>query len=99
MGETRFELQHDDHVLYFEGLVVSKLESDLVAGIPFMECNDIAVRPLKREVTIAGKTIFNYDSGSSNRTQHSVCCVAALIVKITLNVKIFTLRVNNPPLM
>ena len=75
VGETRFELQHGDHVLYFEGLVVSNLETDLLAGIPFMECNDIAVRPLKREVTIAGKTIFNYDSGSSNRTQHSVCRV------------------------
>ena len=28
-----------------------------------------------------------------------LCFVATLIVKITLNVKNFTLRVNNPPLM
>ncbi|CAC5386067.1 unnamed protein product [Mytilus coruscus] len=37
VGETRLTFTRDKHQLYFEGLVVEKLDSDILAGIPFME--------------------------------------------------------------
>ncbi|CAG2246128.1 unnamed protein product [Mytilus edulis] len=37
VGETRLTFTRDKHQLYFEGLVVENLNSDILAGIPFME--------------------------------------------------------------
>lgn len=37
VGETRTYFQRDSHSLLFEGLVVENLDSDVLAGIPFME--------------------------------------------------------------
>ena len=37
----------DGHVIAFEGLVLENLDSDILAGMPFMEVNDIAIRPAK----------------------------------------------------
>ncbi|CAG2213632.1 unnamed protein product [Mytilus edulis] len=37
VGETRLTFTRDKHQLYFEGLVVENLDSDILAGIPFME--------------------------------------------------------------
>ena len=54
VGETKLYFTRDDHELYFEGLVIDNLDVDVLAGIPFMEHNDISVRPAKRLLTIGG---------------------------------------------
>lgn len=41
LGETRPHFTCDGHELYFEGLVAGNLDTDILAGIPFMEMNDI----------------------------------------------------------
>ena len=44
------------------------------------------------------RTLKSYKIENDDLSDH-LASVATLIVKITLNVKIFTLRVNDPPLM
>ena len=61
VGETRFPFTRGGHTFIFEGLVVENLDVDVLAGTPFMESNDIAVRPAKRQVILDG-TIHNYGS-------------------------------------
>ena len=46
----------------FEGLVVEDLDVEVLAGIPFTEANDIAVRPAKREVLLGNGSICTYGS-------------------------------------
>lgn len=72
VGETRLYFTRDDHELYFEGLVIDNLDVDVLAGIPFMEHNDISVRPAKRLLTIGGDLTYSYGSSPSQNTQHSV---------------------------
>ena len=65
VGETRFPFTHGGHLsssFIFEGLVVENLDEDVLAGTPFMESNDIAVRPAKRQVILGDGTIHNYGS-------------------------------------
>ena len=54
VGETVITLSREDHQLHFEGLVVENLDVEILAGTPFMEDNDIAVRPATREVSVHG---------------------------------------------
>jgi hypothetical protein len=49
-GETRFDLFRNNQRFLFEGLVVENLDVSKLAGTPFMETNDIAIRPAKREI-------------------------------------------------
>lgn len=57
LGETRLHFTLDGHELYFEGLVVENLDTEVLAGIPFMEMNDISIRPSRREVCIGNKYV------------------------------------------
>ena len=65
VGETRFPFTRGGHTFIFEGLVVENLDVDVLAGTPFMESNDIAVRPAKRQVILGDGTIHNYGSQQS----------------------------------
>lgn len=46
VGETHTHFHRDGHELYFE--------TDILAGIPFMECNDISIRPARHQVGQGG---------------------------------------------
>ena len=61
-GETRVSLSRDKHLFYFEGLVVQDLDVELLAGTPFIELNDIAIRPAKREVILGDGSSYTYGS-------------------------------------
>ena len=60
VGETRFPFVREGHTFTFEGLVVENLDVDVLAGTPFMEAYDIAVRPAKRQVILGDGTIHNH---------------------------------------
>ena len=72
VGETRLTFCRDNNKLYFEGLVVENLDSDILAGIPFMERNDISIRPAHRQVMIDNECIYTYGSSNIQATNHSV---------------------------
>ncbi len=67
-GETHFTLKRDNISLHFEGLIVRGLECEVLAGIPFMEQNDVAIRPSRNEIAIQGKMV-SYDSCRSTAGQ------------------------------
>ena len=53
VGEIRTSFTRDNTDFTFEGLVVEDLDVEVLAGAPFMEAIDVAVRPAKREVYLA----------------------------------------------
>ena len=60
VGETRLLFTRDQRDFRFEGLVIETLDVDVLAGTPFMEKNDVAVRPAKRQVILSDGTCYTY---------------------------------------
>ena len=61
VGETRLSFNREGREFTFEGLV-GNLDVDVLAGTPFMEANDIAVRPAKRQMILGDGSIYSYGS-------------------------------------
>lgn len=72
IGETRLTFVRDNHKLYFEGLVVENLDSEVLAGIPFMENNDIAIRPSRCQVLIGNDSVYQYQFSDTEMQRHAV---------------------------
>ena len=63
IGEVRDILfNKGPHVFSMDALVVKSSMKDIVAGEPFLEVNDIAVRPAKQLIIIKGKDNIPYDT-------------------------------------
>ena len=65
VGETRLSFDRDGKEFIFEGLVIENLDVDVLAGTPFMETNDVAVRPAKRQVILSNGSAYTYGSVQS----------------------------------
>ena len=52
-GETRLVFHRGDRKFHFEGLVIGNLDVEVLAGTPFMEQNDIALRPAQKEIVFS----------------------------------------------
>ena len=63
-GETHVVLTRNDLELNFSGLIVDDLDVDILAGVPFMEDNDVAVRPKRKEISIGNSCCFTYDGST-----------------------------------
>ena len=64
VGELRTTFTRDNTDFMFEGLVVEDLDVEVLAGTPFMEANEIAVRPAKRKVLLGNGSVYTYGSKS-----------------------------------
>ena len=73
VGETHLSFTREDRIFTFEGLVVENLDVDVLAGTPFMETNDIAVRPAKRQVILGDGSIHNYGSHQPAAVSSAAC--------------------------
>jgi len=71
IGETKLSFTHGQHVLQFDGLVVENLDVEVLAGTPFTEANDIAVRPAKQLITLTDGSSFTYGSSDDCSTQQA----------------------------
>jgi len=69
IGATQQTFVRDDHNRLFECLIIQHLDVDILAEIPFMEVNDIAVSPAKCSVILGDGTTYMY--GSSNKASDS----------------------------
>jgi hypothetical protein len=67
-GETRIMLSRDDKEFLLEALVVENMDVDVLAGVPFMEINDVTVRPAKRQVILGDGTTYLYGAATKGRT-------------------------------
>ncbi|VDI84007.1 Hypothetical predicted protein [Mytilus galloprovincialis] len=72
IGEVHTNFTRDGRELHFEGLVVETLDVDILAGIPFMEKNDISIRPAKRQVILGNNTVYTYGSVQNTSEHHTV---------------------------
>lgn len=79
VGETRLSFTRGYHNFAFEGLVVENLDVDILAGTPFMETNDIAVRPAKRQVLLGDGTTYVY--GSPSHPPRSTAARRAMVLR------------------
>ena len=50
------------HVFVLDALITKDDIGDVVAGEPFLERNDVALRPAKRQIIIKGREIISYES-------------------------------------
>ena len=78
VGETHFPFTCEGHTFTFKGLVVEDLDVDILAGTPFMESNDITVRPAKHHVILGDGTINHYGS-QQPVTINSTACRAIVL--------------------
>ena len=62
VGEIQTSFTRDDTDFTFKGLVVEDLDVEVLAGTPFMEANDVTVRPAKREVLLGNGSTYTYRS-------------------------------------
>ena len=76
VGETHVTLTRDNLTFAFSGLIVNDLDVDILAGVPFMEENDIAVRPKKKLITIGDTHKFSYSSATPT---YSANCRASVL--------------------
>ena len=60
IGETSLHLTRDHHTFILDGLVVTNLDCDILAGTPFLTTNDICIRPAKRQVLFADGCTYSY---------------------------------------
>ena len=72
VGETNLTLSHDGRKFSFEGLVVENLDVEVLAGTPFMEKNDIAIRPAKHKVIFGDGSTYEYGSSNRSHTHHCI---------------------------
>ena len=57
---TKLIFTRGPHTFAFEGLVVKDLDVEVLAGTPFLEQNDIYVRPARQKITFADGTLCTY---------------------------------------
>ena len=81
-GETRLSFTRANQEFSFEGLV------DVLAGTPFMETNDISIRPAKRQVTIGDGPTYAYGFQAPAVTSTAARRAFVLIIIIIFNIYI-----------
>ena len=65
IGEVKgILLKRGAHVFSFDGLVTKNDIGDIIGGEPFLEANDIALRPARKQIIIRGKEIIPYSTNT-----------------------------------
>ena len=65
-GEVHLIFHLDNLDLYFDGLVTKDLSDDVLAGVPFMDTNDVYARPAQRKVFFGDRS-FSCDISNVSR--------------------------------
>ena len=84
-GETKITVTRDKYDFVLEALVVKSLDADILAGIPFMEDNDVSVRPAKQQIILGDNKIYTYGPkiGSYRSDSHAVRRTQAHILRVS----------------
>lgn len=72
IGEVHCYLTRGQWTFELDALVVRQLDVNILAGNPFMVCNDIGIRPAKCQIEIGGTEIISYSSPSRHTRQPNV---------------------------
>ena len=71
IDETSICLTRKNNKFACTGLVVQNLDVELLAGTPFMEINDVAIRPAKRIISLADGTACTYGTTDTALNRHA----------------------------
>ena len=99
-GKTSITFNCGKHAFILEALIVSNLECDVLAGVPFMIHNDMSVCPSKRLVLVGDEIVFEYHHQSKSSSAHSINYVTAHILRVSSGTTIWPgefIEVNIPP--
>ena len=77
VGEVHTEFERDGKTLHFSGLIVKELDVGILCGVPFLERNDITLRPARKQVILRDNTTITYGSKSQdkNSSVHRGCSI------------------------
>ena len=81
VGETCLTLTRDSHSFTLEALVIGSIDVDILAGVPFMAVNDIAIRPSKHQVLLGDDTVYHYGPEKSPRDANAVRRAQARVLR------------------
>ena len=79
VGKTRLTSTCEVHEFTSDGLVVTNLDVNVLAGTPFIEADDISVRPAKRQVIVGDGPTYSY--GSQHPTAVSSAARRAIVLR------------------
>ena len=72
VGETQALFTFGKLHLAFQGLVATNLDTEILAGTPFMVANDVHIRPSRKEVRIGDDIVYRYGSSISHNETGSI---------------------------
>ena len=72
LGETKVVLTRNNQSFQFDALVVSNLDVDVLAGVPFLCTNDISMRPARFEITFRDGSTYHYNDDPPRNRPSSV---------------------------
>jgi hypothetical protein len=89
IGEIHIKVSRGHFFFVLDALVVSSLDVDVLAGVPFMAINDIAVRPARHQIILDDNSTVCYGSESSSAGPHVIrrtqaCVLRSPSIKTTL---------------
>ena len=61
VGETDLTLYRNNKAYHLPAIVCRDADTDILAGIPFMKANDVAVRPYADEIILGGTEFVKYN--------------------------------------
>ena len=83
-GETHVTLTRDELEFNFSGLIVDDLDVDILAGVPFMEDNDVSVRPKRKVISVGDCHHFKYQGSVPNCSTTSRSTIMRTTAKATV---------------
>lgn len=86
IGESRFTLEFKNYRFEMECLVAENLDVEILAGTPFMEYNDVSIRPAKHMITLHDGKSFHY---GSSRDQSTYSARRAQVLRASCNTTVW----------
>ena len=71
-GDTRLGVKRDNKEFILEALVPQNVDADVLAGVLFMDTNNIAVHPAKEQVILGDSTTYEYGIAISTSGAHAI---------------------------
>ena len=88
VGLTSFTLRYHGMELWFDGLVMKdeSMNVSIIAGTPFMEVNDISVKPSKGQVMFSNGTTYMYNGNDLDLSSSQPECSHTLPAAVSFTI-------------
>ena len=80
-GEIKLLLTRGGLSFTLEALVVEDIDSEVLAGVPFMISNDISLRPAKSEIRFIDDSVYTYKNNIPRNTPNSIRLISSHVLR------------------